>query len=68
MEFLKVQLMRWKKNIEIGLNYDVPHISTYVLTVEPKTALKKFIENNRIKEVEDTGISNYNLSMPIICC
>ena len=44
----------WKKNIEIGLNYDVPHISTYVLTIEPKTALKKFIENNRIKEVEDT--------------
>ena len=31
----------WKKNIEIGLYYDVPHISTYVLTVEPKTALKK---------------------------
>ena len=35
----------WKKNIEIGLNYDVPHISTYVLTVEPKTALKKLIES-----------------------
>ena len=43
----------WKKNIEIGLNYDVPHISTYVLTVEPKTALKKLIEKNKIKEVED---------------
>lgn len=43
----------WKKNIEIGLHYDVPHISTYVLTVEPKTALKKLIEKNKIKEVED---------------
>ena len=43
----------WKKNIEIGLYYDVPHISTYVLTVEPKTALKKLIEKNKIKEVED---------------
>ena len=52
MEFLKVQLMHGK-NIEIGLYYDVPHISTYVLTVEPKTALKKLIEKNKIKEVED---------------
>ena len=44
---------KWKKNIDIGLNYDVPHISTYVLTVEPKTALKKLIEKNSIEEVED---------------
>ena len=44
----------WKKNIDIGLKYDVPHISTYVLTVEPKTALIKLIEKNKIKEVSDT--------------
>ena len=43
----------WKKNIDIGLKYDVPHISTYVLTVEPKTALIKLIEKNKIKEVSD---------------
>jgi len=45
---------QWKKNIETALQYDVPHISTYVLTVEPKTALKKLIENKKIKEVKDT--------------
>ena len=44
----------WKRNIDIGLKYDVPHISTYVLTVEPKTALIKLIEKNKIKEVSDT--------------
>ena len=43
----------WKKNIDIGLKYDVPHISTYVLTVEPKTALIKLIKKNKIKEVSD---------------
>ena len=45
---------QWKKNIKTALQYDVPHISTYVLTVEPKTALKKLIENKKIKEVKDT--------------
>ncbi len=44
---------KWKKNIDIVLNYEVPHISTYVLTVEPKTALKKLIEKNKIEEVKD---------------
>ena len=42
-------IYRWKKNIEIVLKYDVPHISTYVLTVEPKTALIKLIEKNKVK-------------------
>ena len=46
-------IYRWKKNIEIVLKYDVPHISTYVLTVEPKTALIKLIEKNKVKEVSD---------------
>ena len=44
---------KWKKNIDIGLKYELPHISTYVLTVEPKTALKKLIEKNKIREVSD---------------
>lgn len=44
---------RWIKNIEQALALDVPHISTYALTVEPKTALEKFIKNGIIPPVKD---------------
>ncbi len=44
---------RWKKNIQIALDFGLPHFSCYALTVEPKTALKKFIEKGIIKPVDD---------------
>lgn len=44
---------RWDANIEIALSYGVPHISSYALTVEPNTALKKFIEKGIVPEVDD---------------
>lgn len=44
---------RWKKNLEITLELNVPHISAYALTVEPKTALAKFIATGKIKPVDD---------------
>jgi len=69
---------RWKKNLEIALNLDVPHLSCYALTVEPKTALKKFIEKGIVppvdeeaakehyeillSETEKAGLENYEFS------
>ena len=44
---------QWLKNIEIALSYNVPHISSYALTVEPKTALASFIEKGIIDDVDD---------------
>ena len=44
---------QWKKNIEIALSYNIPHISSYALTVEPKTALASFIEKGVIDDVDD---------------
>jgi oxygen-independent coproporphyrinogen-3 oxidase len=44
---------RWKRNLEISLELGVPHISSYALTVEPNTALQKFIEKGKIKPVDD---------------
>lgn len=44
---------RWRSNIEKTLSYDLPHISSYALTVEPKTALKSFIAKGIIKDVDD---------------
>lgn len=44
---------RWLKNLQKALEFDVPHISCYALTVEPKTALKKFIEKGIVAPVND---------------
>lgn len=44
---------RWKENLDKALALDIPHISSYALTVEPNTALKKFIEKGIIKPVDD---------------
>lgn len=44
---------RWKRNIGIALELGLPHFSCYALTVEPNTALKKFIEKGVIKPVDD---------------
>ena len=44
---------RWIKNIETALSFNIPHISSYALTVEPKTALESFIKKGTIKNVDD---------------
>ncbi|XMO84985.1 radical SAM family heme chaperone HemW [Algibacter sp. AS12] len=43
----------WIKNIETVLAFNVPHISCYALTVEPKTALETFIKKGVIANVDD---------------
>ena len=44
---------RWNTNIEKALSFKIPHISSYALTVEPKTALEKLIAKGIIKPVDD---------------
>nr|WP_294778275.1 radical SAM family heme chaperone HemW [uncultured Flavobacterium sp.] len=44
---------RWLQNIETALSYNIPHISSYALTVEPKTALQKFIKQGIIPQLDD---------------
>ncbi|WP_297763093.1 radical SAM family heme chaperone HemW [uncultured Muriicola sp.] len=44
---------RWQKNIKTALSFNIPHISSYALTVEPRTALKKFIEKGIVPDVDD---------------
>ncbi len=69
---------KWKKNIEIALSFGIPHISSYALTVEPKTALSKLIQSGKIAKptdelaethfqilvetLEKTGFIHYELS------
>jgi oxygen-independent coproporphyrinogen-3 oxidase len=44
---------RWNKNIDLALSMGLPHISSYALTVEPKTALEHFIKKGLIPDVDD---------------
>ncbi|WP_442265312.1 radical SAM family heme chaperone HemW [Tenacibaculum sp. ZS6-P6] len=43
----------WRENIQTALSFGVPHISSYALTVEPKTALESFIKKGVIDNVDD---------------
>ncbi len=44
---------KWKRNIETALSFGIPHISSYALTVEPKTALHKLIQTGKIAKPKD---------------
>lgn len=68
----------WKKNIDIALSFSPPHISSYALTVEPKTILEKQVErgevnllaeedvekqfNYLVKTLEKNGYDHYEIS------
>lgn len=44
---------QWIRTIEKALAFELPHISGYALTVEPKTALKAFIDKGIVQNVDD---------------
>lgn len=44
---------RWQENLEKAISLKVPHISSYALTVEPKTALDAFIRKGIVDPVDD---------------
>jgi len=43
----------WTQNIQTVLDFNIPHLSSYALTVEPKTALKKLIQDKKIDQPSD---------------
>ena len=44
---------RWKENLQILFDFGINHISSYALTVEPKTALDSFIKQGKYPELEE---------------
>ena len=44
---------KWLQNIETALSFNIPHLSSYALTVEPKTALHTFIKKGIIATPDD---------------
>jgi len=47
-------LAKWQKNIEIFFTLNLPHLSSYALTVESKTALDYFIKTKKYPPLDDT--------------
>ena len=44
---------KWKTNIQTAIELQVPHLSAYSLTVEPRTALAHAIEKGKQSDVND---------------
>ena len=42
----------WKENVETAVSFQIPHLSCYALTVEPKTALDKLIQDKKVADVD----------------
>ena len=43
---------KWHQNVQQALQLNIPHLSCYALTVEPKTALDKMIRQHQIANVD----------------
>ena len=50
---------KWRQNIETALSFQIPHISSYALTVEPKTALQQLIAKGKIASPSDEAASEH---------
>ncbi len=50
---------KWLQNIEMAISFNIPHISSYALTVEPKTALHKMIKSGSITNLDDDVLQQH---------
>ncbi|MES1220476.1 MAG: radical SAM family heme chaperone HemW [Bacteroidota bacterium] len=69
---------RWKDNVDTAIAFNIPHLSCYALTVEPKTPLQKMIASHKTEDInpgkqseqflllmswlEETGYEHYEIS------
>ena len=55
-------LETWAYNLEVTMGFDINHVSTYALTIEPKTALESFVRKLIVEMPKEGLIYNqYNL-------
>jgi oxygen-independent coproporphyrinogen-3 oxidase len=50
---------KWTENLQIALDFGVNHISSYALTVEPKTALDVFIKSGKLPPLDEQLASDH---------
>lgn len=52
---------KWNENLKIAFGFGVNHISSYALTVEPKTALDSFIKKGTYPPIDETlALQHFN--------
>lgn len=49
----EMQLGDWQENLEVFKQFELAHLSAYALTVEPRTALQKFIDKGLVAPVDE---------------
>ncbi len=53
---------RWKENLQVAFDFGVNHISSYALTIEPKTALASFIKKGNYPPIdEEKALEHFNI-------
>ena len=43
---------KWKQNVEKAIQLNIPHLSCYALTVEPKTVLQTLINQHKLPDID----------------
>ncbi len=57
----------WIKNIEKAIDFNIPHLSCYALTVETRTALHSFIQNKKMPDIDtDQQARHFNILMQLL--
>ncbi|MEC9451382.1 MAG: radical SAM family heme chaperone HemW [Chloroflexota bacterium] len=60
-------LTQWENSLKMFLNFSFPHLSTYLLTFEPKTKFYRNLNQRRIFEPKENEIINmFNLTKEIL--
>jgi oxygen-independent coproporphyrinogen-3 oxidase len=54
---------KWKQNMEKVISLNIPHLSCYALTVEPKTPLQKLINEHKKEDVDQSKQSEHFLQL-----
>ncbi|MDO9276700.1 MAG: radical SAM family heme chaperone HemW [Lutibacter sp.] len=53
---------KWLLNLKMAFEFNIPHISSYALTVEEKTVLHQLIEKGKVPPVdENLALGHYNI-------
>ncbi len=56
-----MSLEKWQQNVQMALSLKIPHISSYALTVEPKTALHKMVSSGQVAQPSDQSAQEHFL-------
>ena len=58
---------KWKKNLDIFISYNLPHISCYTLMIEQGTMLEKLIQNKKYFPVsEEYALKEFDYTMNVL--